>query len=164
MKKLILISLLSTLVTSCDHTKDQEYRAENEQKIINNDSTHPGKKLLESNCYVCHSPTATEGSRLAPPMIAIKKHYIGESTSKEDFINDVQQWIEDPSEEKARMYGAVRRFGVMPKTPFPKETIEQIADYIFDNEIDQPEWFEEHFNSRGGNMKGKRMRKRRGSL
>ena len=152
------------MIWSCGQTGDQEYRVEYEQEIFNNDSTHPGKKLLETNCYGCHSPFATEESRIAPPMIAIKKHYINENTSKEDFINDVQHWIEDPTEEKARMFGAVRRFGVMPKTPFPKETIEQIADYIFDNQIDQPEWFEEHFNSRGGNQKGKRMRRRRGSL
>ena len=97
-------------------------------------------------------------------MIAIKKHYIKENTSKEDFINDVQRWIGDPNEENARMHGAVKRFGVMPNTPFPKESIEQIADYIFDNKIDQPECFEEHFNSNGGNQKGKRMRRKRGSL
>jgi mono/diheme cytochrome c family protein len=162
MKSFILFLISALLIWSCDHTKEPEYRAENEN--IYNDTIHPGKKLIESNCYVCHSPTATEDNRLAPPMIAIKKHYINENTSKEEFINNVQDWIYNPTEENARMFGAVRRFGVMPKAPFPKETIEQIADYIFDNEIEQPEWFEDHFNSRGRSQRGKRMRKRKGSL
>ena len=53
------------------------------------------------------------------------------------------------------MYSAVRRFGVMPKTPFPEATIQQIADYMFDNNIEQPEWFEAHFNEEMSKGKGK---------
>lgn len=162
MNKLFLFLISALLFWSCDHSKETEYHAEHDKKF--NSTIHPGKKLLESNCYVCHSPTATEENRLAPPMIAIKEHYIYENTSKEVFIDDILQWIKDPTEENARMYGAVKRFGVMPKTPIPDETIKQIADYIFDNEIDQPEWFEEHFNNRGGKHRGKRMLKRKRSL
>lgn len=46
------------------------------------------------------------------------------------------------------MYGAVRRFGIMQKMPYSKENIHQIADYMYDNQIEQPEWFEEHFNNK----------------
>ena len=42
----------------------------------------------------------------------------------------------------------------MPKTPFPEATIQQIADYMFDNNIEQPEWFEDHFNEEKGKRKG----------
>ena len=109
---------------------------------------HPGKKLMETNCNICHSPTASEKDRLAPPMIAIKKRYIFKDTTKEEFISDMQNWVKNPNEKEAKMYGAVRRFGVMTKLPYPEETIEQIADYMFDNEIEQPEWFEEHFQKK----------------
>lgn len=45
------------------------------------------------------------------------------------------------------MFGAVKRFGIMPKNPFPKKTIDLIADYMFDNKIEQPKWFEKHEKS-----------------
>lgn len=124
-------------------------------------NNHPGKKLMETNCYVCHSPTASHDDRIGPPMIAIKKHYIEDETSKEQFIEDIQAWIKNPNEADAKMRGAVRRFGVMPKQAFPEETIEKIADYMFDFDIDQPEWFEDHFNEEkgkhNGNGRGKGM-------
>ena len=56
------------------------------------------------------------------------------------------------------MPGAVKRFGAMPKQYFPEETIEKISDYMFDNTIDQPEWFEAHFNEQMGKGKGKGKR------
>jgi len=43
------------------------------------------------------------------------------------------------------MFGSVRRFEVMQKLPYPEETIGQIADYIYDNDIEQPDWFQEHY-------------------
>jgi cytochrome c2 len=82
---------------------------------------HPGKKLMEINCYVCHSPTLGHENRIAPPMIAIKKHYISSKTTKEKFKTALQSWIENPTKENSKMAGAVKRFGVMPKTPFPKK-------------------------------------------
>ena len=125
-------------------------------------SDHPGKKLMETNCYICHSPSATEENRIGPPMIAIKKHYINDTTTKEEFVASMQEWIKNPNEEDARMYGAVKRFGVMPKQAFPEETIAKIADYMFDFEIEQPEWFEDHFNNKNGKHKGQGMGKGKG--
>ncbi len=120
-----------------------------------NQKEHPGKKLLESNCYVCHNPTAGHDNRIGPPMVAVKRHYINASTTKEEFTSAMQAWIKNPNEADAKMRGAVRRFGVMPKQYFPEETIEKIADYMFDNTIEQPEWFEDHFNEEMGKGKGK---------
>lgn len=115
---------------------------------------HPGKKLMETNCYVCHSPTATEADRIAPPMVAIKKHYISDHTSKEAFKAAIQEWIKNPNQDNAKMFGAVNRFGVMPKAPYPEKTIDQIADYMFDNDIEEPEWFQDHFNQDNRQGKG----------
>ncbi|MEH6537206.1 MAG: c-type cytochrome [Psychroserpens sp.] len=145
--KTLIILLFALVLISCNTSKNKDYA---NAEIINLETLqeHPGKKLMEINCYVCHSPSANHDNRLAPPMIAIKKHYISSDTSKEEFINTVQDWIKNPSEENAKMFGAVRRFDVMPKTPFPEETIEQIADYMFDNNIEQPEWFEDHFKNK----------------
>lgn len=81
-------------------------------------------------------------------MIAIKKHYINENTTKEEFVASMQAWIKNPNKEDAKMFGAVKRFGVMPKKAFPEKTIAQIADYMYDFQIEQPEWFEDHYKSR----------------
>ncbi|TYA54335.1 c-type heme family protein [Formosa maritima] len=161
MKTNLVILLLSVfLLVSCNQTKKGEYTNIND--VIDNKQEHPGKKLMETNCYVCHSPTASMEDRIGPPMIAIKKHYISSNTTKEEFIADIQKWILNPNEEDAKMFGAVKKFGVMPKTTYPEETINQIADYMFDNDIERPEWFEAHFNSESGigNGKGKGMQKR----
>lgn len=149
-KLIIFISAL--FVFSCNNTKKEiVYTSTNSKET---ESTHPGKKLMETNCYVCHNPTADHDNRVGPPMIAIKKHYLTEGVTKQEFISAIQEWIKNPTEENAKMHGAVRRFGVMPKQVFPEETIQQIADYMYDNDIDEPEWFEAHFNSEKGKHKG----------
>jgi cytochrome c553 len=161
--KYIALILLSVFVLSCNNSKNKDLSAFEKNMQANN---HPGKKLMETNCYVCHSPTASHDDRIAPPMVAIKKHYIDDKTTKEEFIADMKAWIKNPNETDAKMRGAVRRFGVMPKQVFPEETIEKIADYMFDFEIDQPEWFEDHFNEEkgkhNGNGQGKGMGKGKG--
>ena len=96
-------------------------------------------------------------------MIAIKKHYITSETTKEDFVAAMQTWVKNPNQADAKMFGAVKRFGVMPMQYFPEETIAQIADYIYDYDIAQPEWFEDHFNGQNGNGMGKGKGMRQGN-
>ncbi|MDP5229455.1 MAG: DUF3365 domain-containing protein [Cellulophaga sp.] len=105
---------------------------------------HPGKELMETNCYSCHNPNTKQGGRIAPPMIAVKEHYKKDSTTKEEFIQDIIAWTKKPSVEISKMPGAVRRFGVMPYLPYPEKDIAAIADYMFTHDIDEPEWFEDH--------------------
>ncbi|WP_411895618.1 c-type cytochrome [Winogradskyella sp. A2] len=144
MKQLIFIGLLLIFALSCNESINKELSAFDKEMTA---SKHPGKKLMETNCYVCHSPTLSHDERIGPPMIAVKKHYLRKTTTKEEFKKAIQDWIDNPNENDARMRGAVRRFGVMPKQTFSEETIEQIADYMFDYDIEQPEWFEEHFKN-----------------
>lgn len=121
---------------------------------------HPGKKIMKNKCYACHHPTASQDQRIAPPMIAIKKHYITAKTTKEEFSNTMQSWIKNPTEETAKMRGAVKRFGVMPKQYFSEKDIQLIAEYMYDNNIEQPNWFESHFNEKKGKGKVKGKQKK----
>lgn len=105
---------------------------------------HPGKLLLESKCYACHNPTSGHDARLAPPMIAVKYHYKDEDTSLEQFTADIWNFVKQPSQEKTKMRGAVRRFGVMPFQEFDEQEVKLIADYIYNNTIAQPSWFDQH--------------------
>ncbi|WP_338733514.1 c-type heme family protein [Mangrovimonas cancribranchiae] len=153
MKKIIILAFLSVVIFSCKNDTKNKMSALDKQLKA---QSHPGKKLMETNCYTCHSPSASHEDRIGPPMVAIKKHYIDSETSKEEFIKAMQEWIKNPNEEDAKMFGAVKRFGVMPKQHFPEETIQQIADYMYDFDIKQPEWFEDHFNEHKGQGKGAR--------
>lgn len=145
------ILLIALFLASCNNFNTKSLYAL-KSNDLKKDSIHAGKALMEIYCYACHDAKTTENKRLAPPMIAIKKRYIFKNTSKEEFINDMQNWIKNPTEKNAKMFGAVKRFGVMQKLPYPEKDIEQIADYIYDYDIEQPEWFEEHYKN---NMKRK---------
>lgn len=145
------IAIISVLFfVSCQTSEKPNYSKISEDFLAQKTEQlqeHPGKKLMETNCYVCHNPTANHENRIAPPMIAVKKHYISSKTTKVEFKTALQDWIENPTKENSKMRGAVKKFGVMPKTPYPKKTIDLIADYMFDNDIDKPEWFQEHSKS-----------------
>jgi hypothetical protein len=154
MKYNVLILILIGFF-SCKKSNEPSYAKKNLHQEI-----HPGKKLMETRCYVCHSPAGSHDDRIAPPMIAVKKHYISEGTTKEAFIASMQNWIKNPTEENAKMRGALRKFGIMPKQYFSEKNIKEISDYLFDNDIEEPEWFQEHYNEERG--KGKGMNKGNG--
>ena len=154
MKHFVVLVLFLVLIFGCNNPK-KEYTAIEKQTEINN---HPGKKLMETNCYTCHNPPASHDDRIGPPMVAIKKHYIDNNTTKEEFTKSIQDWIKNPSEENAKMFGAVKRFGVMPKLAFSEETIKEITDYMYNFDIEQPEWFDDHFNKKKGKHNGKKQR------
>lgn len=167
MKNGLIILLIALNVLSCKKKEtvyDNISANEDEDSIT---APHPGKTLMETQCYLCHGPKDAENERVAPPMIAIKAHYIKDDTSKEEFTNAMLAFLEKPSEENAKLKGAVRKFGVMPYQPFKEEDIRKISAYIYDFEIEEPEWFESHFKKHKG-KKGKgyknqdRKRKRKG--
>lgn len=109
------------------------------------------KKLMEVQCYLCHGPKAGENDgRIAPPMVAIKARYIDkEGLNKDEFVKYVTAFVENPTEELALMKGAVKKHGLMPKQAFPKGSIEKIAEFMFDYQIEEPEWFKAHWESHG---------------
>ena len=159
--KLIAFVLLGSILFACNtHNNDKDTRIQSDpyDLAIATLQEHPGKKLMENNCYACHNPKNSEAEMMAPPMIAVKMRYTSGNISKEDFINALLEWSKNPSEYKSKMPGAVNKFEVMPYQFFPEDTIRQIADYIFDNEIEEPVWFAEHYNQMHGDrpsMNGK---------
>lgn len=159
MRRLLILLLFIGLIWACKDTKKPQSDLVALPDTAAEDDTagtHPGKKLMETQCYVCHSPDAPEDEgRIAPPMIAIKAHYLREETTKEEFIADLWEFVRQPGEEKARMRGAVRRFGVMPYQAYKKEDIEKIGEYLFDYRIEEPEWFKEHWMQGHGKGHGK---------
>ncbi|MDD2985338.1 c-type cytochrome [Flavobacterium sp.] len=128
-----------------------------EQKNVKTKSKD-GLTLMKQNCYACHSVTTkSHDDIIAPPMIAVKRRYLKEYDSKEDFVKAFVDYASDPKAENALMFGAVDKFKVMPKQSFAKDDLTKIAVYVFDNEIETPEWFEDHLQQ--NHKKGKGMGK-----
>ena len=116
---------------------------------------HPGKLILEQECYICHNPKASMANSIAPPMESIKRHYIDSSITKEAFTKALIRWVNDP-ETATKMPGAHTKFGPMPYMPNPDDAVAQIADYIYDHELERPEWFDTHFKKAHKKSKGMR--------
>lgn len=153
--KPITLLLIFVFFIGCKHSdKPLTALEKTVSETKNLQQEHPGKKLMETSCYSCHSLTAPENSRIAPPMIAIKNRYISKNTTKEEFVNDMQNWMKNPTNKNAKMHGAVKRFGLMPKLGYPEETVQKISEYMFDYDIEKPDWFDEHHNNQ--HPKGKK--------
>lgn len=147
--KNLLILFVSVLLFSCNKKKE-EYKPVEDENIQLDTIAHNGKKLMETHCYLCHSPSAKEDEgRIAPPMIAVKSRYLMDYDSKEDFVKAISSFVENPTEDNTIMHGAVKNFGVMPKQVFPENAVAQIADFMFDYQIEEPTWFKEHWQGHG---------------
>lgn len=150
MKHLNIIQLLLAMA-GCKNGHKSELPTKDEEtsrdEISTLDQEHPGKTILENECYVCHDPKATRTNMIAPPMVVIKMHYIDSSTSKKEFSDALINWVNDP-QESTKMPGAHKKFGSMPYMPHPEETIRLVAEYLYDNEIERPEWLNPELEAR----------------
>lgn len=108
-------------------------------------------QLIKNNCFTCHNPAATShDDMLAPPLVGMKYKYQQAFREKEKFIYNMANFIANPSKDNAIMRGPVRRFGVMPKSVLQPEEIQAVVTYLYDNKIEQPEWFSKHFEEEQG--------------
>lgn len=149
--KIISFLFAILLLTSCQNEKKEYQKVEEQNTITSNFDPLEAKKLMETHCYLCHSPSAEENQgRIAPPMIAIKARYIDkEGYNKAEFIERVKAFVAHPTEDKALMYGAVKKHGLMPKQAFPEGSVEKIATFMYDYQIEEPEWFKAHWEGNG---------------
>jgi cytochrome c2 len=107
---------------------------------LSSDDLNIGKQLLESKCNTCHSIKASHDAMLAPPFNHIQSKYKKVYKTKEKFIAAVSSFTEEPSKDKALMFGALKQFSVMPKLAYSKEDIKRISEYIYSGKFEQPQW------------------------
>ena len=134
--------ILPIMLMACGETQEE---VKETPKVINNEVSDykdyaAGKSLMENKCYVCHNPKVKEEHLIAPPMIAVKEAYDFETES--EFVEAIKAFVARPSEEKAKLKEAVEKYGLMPYQHYSPEAVEQIALYLFNNEIETPSWWE----------------------
>ena len=163
MKNLILLVILSFILVSCNQFKKENttnnLEVDNNNKIASKSQLEDGYALMKKNCYICHNPNAkSHDAILAPPLVAIKRRYNMRYSTNDEFTNAIASFVQNPSKEKALMFGAVAQFNIMPKLALDTETLQKIGNYIYENELEQPEWFADHFKEMHGTGRGMNRR------
>lgn len=73
-----------------------------------------GEQLYQKHCNVCHGATQNGQKRLAPPIFAVKLHYLGVHDEPLTFTDAVSNWVKQPAADQSLMPMAIRHFGLMP--------------------------------------------------
>lgn len=116
------------------------------------DDHKSGQQLYKANCTSCHGTSGgmNMNKRVAPPIIAVRMHYIGTYSDEDSFVMAIADWVENQDEDNSLMRGAIRRFNIMPPISISRKDAEKIAAYIYAGDIEKPEGFQKHFEERHG--------------
>lgn len=160
MNKFVFTTAILLMVSSCkNNTQSTVYNEVDDVLAQNGMTQSEAYKKMKTLCFSCHSPTAEMDMRMAPPMVAVKNHYTKQYSNEKEFIEGIWDFMQEPTENKALMKGAVKRFGLMPYMPYKEEDIKAIGAYMYNNELEKPDWFDEHYKN--DHAKGK-MKKGQG--
>lgn len=159
--KIAFLLALFSFLNACEEASDSNtgqatFTAQSQSNLPQGSG---GLKLLQTHCYACHNPTAeSHDVILAPPLAGIKWRYQQAYKDRGAFIQHMTEFVAEPKEENALMRGPVRRFGLMPQTAIHRDTIQKIVSYIYDNDLEKPDWFDDHFEEQHGKGSGKHKR------
>ncbi len=122
------------------------------QAVLAGNDIEQGEKLYRTYCSACHGATGgmDMSKRVAPPIIAVRMHYLGPYPDKIEFVTAVANWVEKQDASKTLMRGAIRRFNIMPPVSVTRQDAEKIAAYIYDGDIEKPAGFDKHFEEMHG--------------
>ena len=88
--------------------------------------------LYNGNCITCHKDTKSES---APSMLEIQRRYKNAFVEKEEFINYMSKWVENPSAETSLMRDAVKKYKLMPQLGFDEDMLRDIATHIYESDF-----------------------------
>jgi hypothetical protein len=122
------------------------------QTVFAGDDTKQGEHLYKTFCSSCHGLNGGMDmrQRVAPPIAAIRFHYIDTYPDKTSFVSAITNWVEKQDENKSLMRGAIRRFNIMPPISVSKEDAQKIASYIYAGDLEKPPGFDEHVEEMHG--------------
>jgi Spy/CpxP family protein refolding chaperone len=136
--------------------------------FASDDKHEAGEQLFKTYCTVCHGASVggmDMSKRVAPPIAAVRLHYIDTYPDEASFVQAVSGWVEKQDESKSLMRGAINKFKIMPPITVPKEDAKKIAAFIYSGGIEKPEGFEKHVEEEHGkqgmgSMRGKGMHRK----
>lgn len=141
----LVVVLLSMLFISCKKNTDYDKVSHSNDDYL---LALEGKKLMETHCYLCHSPNAPqEEGRIAPTMVDIKNHYLEDYTSEKEFTNAIIAFVDNPSHDLAKMKDAVEKYGLMPKQAYPEGSVYKITQFMFHYQVEEPKWFKTYYET-----------------
>ncbi len=164
MKYIILFVVVLSWSCKSDKESKPEYKTFQSESSTEKIDSNKAYELMKTLCFTCHNPKTKHDSRIAPPMISIKMHYLEDKTTQEEFVNSIWEFVKKPEKSKSKMKGAIKRFGLMPYQVYNKEDIEAIASYIYNYKLEKPEWFDNHLKDKGKSVfkqKGKQRQKQK---
>lgn len=112
-----------------------------------------GEKLFKTYCVACHGVKVggmDMSKRIAPPIAAVRLHYIDRYPDQASFVKAISSWVEKQDESKSLMRGAIHKFKIMPPIVVPKADSEKIATYIYAGKIEEPKGFRQHVEEEHG--------------
>jgi len=137
-----IILIFSLLLCNCIYSTKENSNSKSEKSKPNQQALAEGFQLTEENCFPCHSPSASMEDRIAPTMETVKRHYIKNNVSYEQFTQEVSSFLKNPSEEESKMPEAIKQFDLMPEMIFSDEEVSKMTAYIYFSELETPDWFE----------------------
>ncbi len=93
-----------------------------------------GYALMKQKCFICHfekPDPAKRNQMIAPPMLRVQEHYQPSYPNKENFIKAVMAYVNNPSQDKTLMPGAVKKFNLMPKVVYDQTELRSIAETLY---------------------------------
>jgi len=137
MKKYILIIVFIALnITACN-TKEKSKTSENNKEELSKGTTEnisKGYELMKQKCFICHfekPDPAKMGQMIAPPMLRVQEHYKPAYAERESFVKAVMAYINNPSQDKTLMPGAVKKFNLMPKVVYNQSELKSIVETLY---------------------------------
>ena len=139
MTKIFPLSLFAVLVMSyaCSDS-DSSTQATIQPEIQT--SSISAEELINSRCMICHKLTPTHDELLAPPMRGIQMNYRNKFSTKEEFVDAIVLWVNNPDSTNSHMSMAIDNFGVMPDLNYSDEEVRVIANYMYDADFPKPSW------------------------
>ncbi|MEZ5870844.1 MAG: hypothetical protein R3D32_03160 [Nitratireductor sp.] len=105
-------------------------------------------ELFKERCGACHLGPERADDRVAPPIFAVKNHYSGRHSGEAAFVEAMTNHLVGKGE--ILMPGAVRRFGKMPDQELTLDEARQLAEFVFNEDFAEPEWFADHYRQEHG--------------
>jgi len=146
---LLIIALLFSLASCNTSQKENQQDPKSADPIETNESRYTevekntshdsrGYDLMTQKCFICHlaKPDPSKSAQMiAPPMVQVQEHYKPTYPEKEEFINAMVSFIQNPSQEKTLMPGAVKKFNLMPKLLYEDSELRLIAETLYEHDF-----------------------------